>query len=83
MLGGTDSAEFAIVETTGQIQTKEVLDYENTDNQTSYSVTVEVRDSKDPFGNADTRVDDTIDVTIEVTNMEVPAIPRSQMSRRP
>ena len=74
-LGGTDSAEFAIVDTTGQIQTKEVLDYENTDNQTSYSVTVEVRDSKDPFGNADTRVDDTIDVTIEVTNMEVPATP--------
>ena len=74
-LGGTDSAEFAIVDTTGQIQTKEVLDYENTDNQTSYSVTVEVRDSKDPFGNADTRVDDTIEVTIEVTNMEVPATP--------
>ena len=74
-LGGTDSAEFAIVDTTGQIQTKEVLDYENTDNQTSYSVTVEVRDSKDPFGNADTRVDETIDVTIKVTNMEVPATP--------
>ena len=75
LLGGTDSAEFAIVDTTGQIQTKEVLDYENANNQTSYSVTVEVRDSKDPFGNADTRVDDTIDVTIEVTNMEVPATP--------
>ena len=36
---------------------------------------MEVRDSKDPFGNADTRVDETIDVTIEVTNMQVPATP--------
>ena len=44
LLGGTDSAEFAIVDTTGQIQTKEVLDYENANNQTSYSVTVEVRE---------------------------------------
>ena len=75
LLGGTDSAEFAIVDTTGQIQTKEVLDYENANNQTSYSVTVEVRDSKDPFGNADTRVDDTIDVTINVTDMLVPDVP--------
>ena len=54
-LGGTKIPQSSqIVDTTGQIQTKEVLDYENTDNQTSYSVTVEVRDSKDPFGNADT-----------------------------
>ena len=75
VLGGTDAASFAIVDTTGQIQTKEVLDYENANSKTSYTVTVEVRDSKDPFGNADTKVDHTIAVTIDVTNMEVPAIP--------
>ena len=74
-LGGTDSAEFAIVDTTGQIQAKEVLDYETANNQTSYSVTVEVRDSRDPFGNTDTRADDTIDVTINVTDMVVPDVP--------
>ena len=29
VLSGTDGASFAIVDTTGQIQTKEVLDYED------------------------------------------------------
>ena len=32
-------------------------------------------DSKDTFGNADTKVDDNIAVTMVVTNMEVPASP--------
>ena len=72
ILGGTDAASFDIIETTGQIQTKAALNYET---KTSYTVTVSVRDSKDPFGNADTKVDDNIAVTIAVTNMEVPAIP--------
>ena len=72
VLGGIDAASFAIVETTGQIQTNAALDYET---KPSYTVTASVRDSKDPFGNADTTADHTIAVTIDVTNMEVPAIP--------
>ena len=75
VLGGTDAASFAIIDTTGQIQTKAVLDYEKQPTKLTYSVTVSVRDSKDPFGNADTTADHTISVTIDVTNMEVPAIP--------
>ena len=75
VLGGTDAASFAIIDTTGQIQTKAVLDYEKQPTKLTYSVTVSVRDSKDPFGNADTTADHTIAVTIDVTNMEVPAIP--------
>ena len=74
VLGGIDAASFAIVETTGQIQTNAALDYET---KPSYTVTASVRDSKDPFGNADTKADHTIAVTIDVTNMEVPAIPEN------
>ena len=38
-------------------------------------MTVSVHDGKDPFGNPNAAGDGTIDVTIDVTNMEVPAIP--------
>ena len=75
VLGGADASSFVIVDTTGQIQTKEVLDYENTDNKTSYAVTVEVHDGKDPWGNAETSTDDSIEVTIHVTDMVVPDAP--------
>ena len=72
VLGGTDAASFDIVDTTGQIQTKEVLDHETKD---TYSVTVSVHDGKDPFGNPNAAADGTIDVTIDVTDMVIPAIP--------
>ena len=74
-LSGTDASSFDIVSTSGQIQTKEVLDYENANSKTSYVVTVQVTDSKDPWGNADTVVDDTIAVTINLTDMDVPDAP--------
>ena len=41
-LGGTDSASFAIVSSSGQLQTKAALDYES---KTRYSVTVTATDS--------------------------------------
>ena len=41
----------------------------------SYTVTVSVHDGNDPFGNPNAAADDTIDVTIDVTDMVVPAIP--------
>ena len=55
-LGGTDSAHFAL--TGNQLQTKGALDYEGSKN--SYSVTVTVSDGG---------LIDTIDVTINVTNV--------------
>ena len=57
-LGGTDASSFAIVSTSGQLQTNAALDYET---KTSYSVTVSVSDS-----NGGT---DSITVTINITNV--------------
>ena len=66
-LNGTDASSFSIDASTGQLKTGAALDFET---KSSYSVTVGVSDSKDSSGNADTVVDDTIDVTITVTNEE-------------
>ena len=60
-LGGTDSASFSIVASTGQLKTKAALDYET---KNSYSVTVAVSD-----GNSGS---DSIAVTINVTNVDEP-----------
>ncbi len=66
-LGGDDAGSFDIVESSGQLLTKDPLDYET---KPSYSVTVSVGDNKDSGGNADTATDATITVTITVTNVE-------------
>ena len=66
-LGGPDSASFSIAATTGQIQSKETLDYEA--QQNIYNVTVEVTDGIDANGNADPAVDTTLSVTIHVTDV--------------
>ena len=75
-LTGTDAARFEI-DSDGQIKVKagstHTFNFEASKN--SYSVTVNVRDSKDAAGNADTAVDDTIAVTINLTNVnEAPVI---------
>ena len=57
-LGGTDSASFAIVTSSGQLQTKSALDYES---KNQYSVTVSVSD-----GNGGSA---SINVTINVTDV--------------
>ena len=57
-LGGTDASSFRIVRTSGQLQTKAVLDYET---QNAYTITVAVSD-----GNGGT---DSITVTINVTDV--------------
>ena len=64
-LGGTDASSFDIDTSTGQLLTDAALDHET---NSSYSVTVSVRDSKDSDGDPDTVMDDTIGVTITVTN---------------
>ena len=66
-LEGTDAASFDIDRSSGQLLTKAALDYET---KPSYTVTVSVRDSKDAAGNSDTAPDDSVDVTIEVTNVD-------------
>ena len=64
-LSGTDAAAFSIVSTSGQLQTKDALDFET---KSSYSVTVDVSDSK--IGS------DAIAVRINVTDVnEAPAFP--------
>ena len=67
ILGGTDVSSFDIDSLTGQLLTNAVPDYET---KPSYSVTVSVRDNKDADGNPDTAMDDTIDVTITVINVD-------------
>ena len=79
-LGGTDATSFSIIESTGQLQTKADLDFED---RASYTVTVSVRDSKDPSGNTDTATDATITVTITVTNVnEPPEFPSTEAGDR-
>ena len=79
-LGGDDASAFDIVSTSGQLRTKDPLDYETND---SYSVTVSVSDDKDADGNADTATDDTITVTITVTDVEeAPEFRASETSAR-
>ena len=57
-LGGADAASFGIVSTTGQLQTRDPLDYEK---KNTYAVIVTVSDGS---------ARDTISVTIDVTDVE-------------
>ena len=64
-LGGTDAGSFDFDTSTGQIKTKDALDFEM---KASYEVAVSVRDSRDGSGSPDTAVDATKDVTITVAD---------------
>ncbi len=69
-LGGRDAASFSIVSTSGQLQTKEALDYET---KTSYSVTITASDGD---------LTDSIEVTISVTDVnEKPSFPTETATR--
>ena len=70
-LSGTDADLFDIDTSTGQLLTKAALDFETNN---SYSVTVDVRDSKDAEGEPDQRRDDSIGVTVLVTNQNDPGV---------
>ena len=72
LLGFTDAESFDIDTGTGQLKTKDALNFEA---KSSYTVIVSVRDSKDAAGDADTDIDAVITVTIAVTNVnEAPVI---------
>ncbi len=70
-LSGDDASSFTIVSTSGQIQTKSGVTY-NYEGTNSYDVTVSVRDNKDAAGDPDTDTDDSIDVTINLSNVDEP-----------
>ena len=72
-LSGADASSFTI-DGNGQIKVGQgtSLDYET---KTSYTVAVNVSDGKDQSGGADTAVDDTVDVTINVTDVSPEAGP--------
>ena len=70
-LDDQDGASFE-VDASGQIKTKSALDYETKD---TYAVTVSVHDGKGPLGDANTAVDATIDVAINVGNLDIPDAP--------
>ena len=71
----SDTSSFAIDSGTGQITVgpDATLDYES--GATSYSLTVSVHDGKDADGNVDTSADDTIAVTINLTDVPIPEAP--------
>ena len=78
-LGGADAASFDIVADSGQLRTRSALDFETTP---SYTVTVSVSDKKDADGNTDAVIDDTVTVTISVTDVnEPPAFPADADTR--
>ena len=66
-LGGRDADLFDVVPTSGQLVTKEPLDYET---RSRYSVVVSVHDGKDFNGNEDAGIDATMNVTISLTNLD-------------
>ncbi len=68
-LRGTDASHFQLDTATGQLQTKGALDYEG---KASYQVIVRVTDGKDRNDANSNVIDDTITVTIEVTNVNEP-----------
>ena len=70
-LTGTDASSFDIVSTSAQIRTKSGVTY-NYESTSSYEVTVNVRDNKDAAGNTDNATDHSIDVTINLDNVDEP-----------
>ena len=70
-LSGTGAASFDIDTGTGQLKTKAELDHEA---KGSYSVTIQATDGKDADGNTEQTptIDDTLDVTITVTDVDDP-----------
>ena len=67
-LDGPDAAEFDLNRFSGQLLTKAPL---TGINRTSYEVLVSVSDSKDDFGNPDTAIDTSTEVTINVTTTTI------------
>ena len=67
---GTGAAFFVIDGSTGQITvgSETLLDYES--GLTRYAVIVSVHDGRDAYGNDDSTIDDSIEVNIDVSNVD-------------
>ena len=70
-LSGTDASHFDIDSSTGQILTDGELDYET---KHTYHLAVQVTDGKDIVGDSDSAIDDSIDVTIRVNDVNEPPV---------
>ena len=66
-MSGTYAASFDFSTSTGQIISKAALDYET---KSSYSVRVSIRDGENEDQSTSRSIDDWIDVTIEVTDLD-------------
>ena len=69
-LSGIDASSFVIGGSSGQITVGSgtMLDYES--GPTRYTVVVSVHDGRDAYGNEDIEIDDFIEVSIDVTNVD-------------
>ena len=84
VLSGTDADSFTIetVSGEGQLKTKTGVTYDY-ETKAIYSVTVGVHDGKDADGDSDTATDATIDVIIDVTDVnEAPEFPPNETGTR-
>ena len=71
-VSGDDASSFNFDTATGQLQTKDALDFETKD---FYHITVSVSDGKNVEGEASTEVDDTADVEVVIWNKwELPVL---------
>ena len=71
-LDASGDTKFDIGSSTGQLKTEAALDYEDA---TSHTVTVSVSDGLTDYSVEDTAEDGSIEVTIDVTNIHIPAVP--------
>ena len=81
-LSGADTGSFDIVSSSGQIQTSAALDHET---KSTYSVRVRVTDGEDANGDPEQTptIDDTISVTVNVTDVNEPPQKVGTISPRP
>ena len=68
-----DGSDLFEIDSSGQLRTKAAVDYEIPRSH-RHTIVVQVTDSKDIDGVADTVIDDTINVTITVTNVDDPPV---------
>ena len=66
-MSGTDAASFDFSTSTGQIITRDALNFES---KSSYSVRVSIRDGENEDQSPSTSTDDFIDVTIDITDLD-------------
>ena len=72
-ISGSEAASFDVHASSGQLRTKAGVTY-NHEAKGSYSFTLAVHDGKNRVGGASTAIDDSITVTVTVTNVDEPPV---------